>query len=80
VDADLALLNINIGGYESFPVAERLAGRGIPVVFSSGYDADSLPREWRERPLVRKPCLLSHLEEALEAALSDGSRVQSSSE
>lgn len=77
VDADVALLDINLGGYEIFPVAERLSRRGIPLVFSSGYDADSLPEKWRTRPLVRKPCLLSDLEEALETALANGPAVAS---
>jgi CheY-like chemotaxis protein len=70
VDADVALLDINVAGKEVFPVAERFAARGIPVAFSSGYDVDSLPEKWRARPLVRKPCMIDQLEAALSEALA----------
>src|ERR1700757_478560 len=34
---DAALLDLNIGGKPVYPVAEILAGRGIPFAFVSGY-------------------------------------------
>ena len=36
-DLDLALLDVNVAGRQVFPVAEALARRGIPMVFSTGY-------------------------------------------
>jgi DNA-binding NarL/FixJ family response regulator len=35
-EIDVALLDINLGGNRSFPVAEILAERGVPFVFASG--------------------------------------------
>ena len=34
---DAAMLDVNLNGTKSYPVAERLAARGIPFVFSTGY-------------------------------------------
>lgn len=44
VDADLAILDVNLRGEQVFPAAEILAGRGIPLVFCSGFvGASPLP-------------------------------------
>ncbi|MGI4954233.1 MAG: response regulator, partial [Janthinobacterium lividum] len=40
---DLALLDVNLAGRLSYPVAELLLARGVPVVFSTGYGAAALP-------------------------------------
>jgi CheY-like chemotaxis protein len=52
---DGAILDINVAGTEVYPVARILVERGIPFIFISGYDADSLPEEWSGHPLLRKP-------------------------
>ena len=36
-DFDFAILDINVAGTLSFPVADILRGRGIPFIFASGY-------------------------------------------
>jgi CheY-like chemotaxis protein len=41
---DGAILDVNVGGTDVFPVARELAKRGIPFVFVSGYDSNHLPR------------------------------------
>lgn len=59
---DAALLDINVGGKLVFPVAERLAGQGIPFAFATGYDAGSvLPDRFADRPVLRKPYDEEHL-------------------
>jgi len=51
-----AVLDINLaGGRSSTPWPFRLADRGIPFVFSTGYSTATLPPELRDRPLVKKP-------------------------
>jgi DNA-binding response OmpR family regulator len=35
---DLALLDVNINGEFSFPVAQRFHERQVPIVFASGYE------------------------------------------
>lgn len=52
---DVALLDINMANEESFPVAEKLRSRGIPFLFSSGYNDQRLPEEWRSQKVLQKP-------------------------
>ncbi|HEY9513601.1 MAG TPA: response regulator [Rhodanobacter sp.] len=52
---DLALLDINLAGQLSFPVALVLQGREIPFLFSSGYGDDGLPEAWKDEKVLQKP-------------------------
>ncbi len=52
---DLAILDINLSGEESFPVAAVLRQRGIPFLFSSGYGEHALPEAWRGEKILQKP-------------------------
>ena len=52
---DIAVLDVNLNGEASFPVATLLETRGVPFVFSSGYGASGLPPEWQGRPTLPKP-------------------------
>ncbi len=67
MEADVALLDVNLGGQQVFPVAEILAGRGIPFVFATGYGREGLPEEWRGRPVLPKPYTEQELASALAA-------------
>lgn len=68
---DAALLDVNLGGVRSFPVAEALAGKGVPFVFTTGYDESGLPEVWRGRPTLRKPFMLGEMADALRKALPE---------
>ena len=35
---DAAVLDVNLKGQKSYPVADALAARGVPFVFSTGYN------------------------------------------
>lgn len=52
---NVAILDINLAGETSFPVAEVLRRRGIPFVFSSGYGDDGLPATWKDEKILQKP-------------------------
>ena len=54
-DFDFAILDINLAGKQSFPVADRLAERGIPFMFASGYGAAGLTEPYRNAPVIQKP-------------------------
>ena len=54
-EIDVAVLDLNLNGESSLPVAEILRERGVPLVFSSGYGSHGLPPEWQERPTLPKP-------------------------
>ncbi|MCC6890723.1 MAG: response regulator [Hyphomicrobiales bacterium] len=67
---DLAILDINLNGESSAPVAEALAERGTPFVFATGYGEHGLPDRFRNRPLIKKPFQIEGLRRALTAALA----------
>ena len=55
-DFDLAILDMNLSGETSFGLAERLAGRGVPVIFISGYGtAFPVPESMRHARRLAKP-------------------------
>ncbi len=55
VDFDIAILDMNLAGRPIDPVADILAGRGIPFVFASGYGPSSRPMRHAGRPMIAKP-------------------------
>lgn len=55
IDIDVAILDINLAGKPSFPVAEMLRERGIPFVFASGYGAAGLEGSGISAPVLQKP-------------------------
>jgi PAS domain S-box-containing protein len=53
---DAALLDINLAGESSLPIAELLRTKDVPYAFCSGYgETASLPETLREVPLIAKP-------------------------
>lgn len=62
---DIALLDVNVGGEPVYPVAERLAERGVPIVFSTGYGVSGLALRWRTAPVLVKPFTSRQLEAVL---------------
>ncbi|RWF38858.1 MAG: response regulator [Mesorhizobium sp.] len=54
-DIDLAILDINLAGTKSFPVAEILRRRGIPFVFATGYSSDGLTGDFENELTLQKP-------------------------
>src|SRR5690625_2056360 len=65
---DIAVLDINLAGETAAPLAEALARRNVPLIFTSGYrDLELLPEGLRDRPLLQKPVS----PEELIAALAD---------
>jgi CheY-like chemotaxis protein len=63
---DAAVLDVNLDGVESFPVADILAARGIPFTFATGYEQSSLPSQYRRFKYLHKPYQTSDLREVLE--------------
>ncbi|MGV8985335.1 MAG: response regulator [Cypionkella sp.] len=52
---DMAILDINVRGVLSFPIAEILRDRGVPVIFASGYGQRGLIDEFRDAHILTKP-------------------------
>lgn len=64
-DFDVAILDVNVNGQAIFPVADAIATRGIPFIFSTGYGQKSLPEKYRSRPTLDKPFLPGDVEAVL---------------
>ena len=62
---DLAIIDVNVAGEPVYPLAEMLAARSIPFVFSTGYGAGGIDAAWRDRPVLQKPFSQSDLERVL---------------
>ena len=52
---DAAVLDINLGDGMVYSVAELLSKRGVPFVFVTGYDADSVDARFAGVPILQKP-------------------------
>ena len=66
---DVAILDVNLNGQQTLPVAQALLERGRAIVFATGYAATSVPPELRAVPILQKPFQQQDLERALRAAL-----------
>src|SRR4051794_30804408 len=40
---DAAFLDLNLGGDEAYPIADALLARGAHVVFTTGYEENTIP-------------------------------------
>ena len=67
---DAALLDVNLGGEKSFPIADALIERGIPFAFSTGYGSPGDRRDLGDRPLLRKPYVRNDLINVFERLLA----------
>src|SRR6478609_2855313 len=62
---DLAILDVNVAGEPIYPVAEALAQRSIPFVFSTGYGSAGIRDSFRDRPVLQKPFAQNDLKQKL---------------
>ena len=67
---DVAILDVNLNGDNTGPVAEALAARGVPFVFATGYGEQGLPEAFRDRPTLKKPFQMDGLNQLLQSALA----------
>jgi DNA-binding response OmpR family regulator len=67
-DFALAIVDVNLHGEKSFPVADALIARAIPFYFATGYDAISDPR-YAGIPLISKPFDIDELKTILDRCL-----------
>ena len=65
---DLAILDVNLNGKMSFPVADIIMERRIPLIFASGYAADNFPAAFNSAPKLQKPFLIETLAKAIATA------------
>jgi DNA-binding response OmpR family regulator len=64
----VAVLDINLNGKLSFPVADVLRARGIPFLFASGYGSKGLADGYKGAVHIQKPFRIQDLAAAMALA------------
>jgi CheY-like chemotaxis protein len=66
---DVAILDVNLKGETSYPVADLLDLRKMPFLFATGYGIEVVPEQYRQHVVLQKPFRKQQLEGALLTAL-----------
>ena len=66
---DGAILDVNLGGEEVFPVADILIDREVPLILTTGYDPGVLPQRYAHLPWCEKPISVARITVALGRAI-----------
>lgn len=67
---DVAMLDVNLNGKKSYPVADALAARGVPFFFSTGYSDHGIKDDYRDRLVLNKPFQCEKLVELLTSLMA----------
>ena len=67
---DCALLDVNLGSEKIDPVADLLASRGCPFIFTTGYGRSGIPHGHADRPVLQKPFRMDDLANILRENLT----------
>jgi len=62
---DGAVLDVSLHGEFVYPVAEVLGAKGVPFVFTTGYDERSIASNFADIPCLQKPVAIERLAQAL---------------
>lgn len=54
-DLDAAFLDLNLNGNAAYPLVDALRDKGIPIVFTTGYDEHVIPARYADIPRCGKP-------------------------
>ncbi len=65
-----ALLDVHLGGEDSFELADALMAANVPVAFITGRDSHSLPPRFKQAPVLCKPFDFSAIEQLLAGMLA----------
>ncbi len=72
---DAAVLDINLGDGLVYTVAEILGVRGVPFVFVTGYDVDSIDPRFSDIPILQKPIDRDVLQKIFMSSIPDRAAV-----
>ena len=62
---DTAILDVNLHGEKSYPVADLLADREIPYIFATGYGDSEHPPRHKQITTLTKPYSIEQIRAAL---------------
>ena len=71
-ELDCAVLDVNLGGQSTFPVADLLREKGAPFAFATGYGDAGLREVDRTSPVLQKPFREIDLRRVLESLAAKG--------
>ncbi len=67
---DAALLDVNLGGYPVYGLADEIRSHGIPIVFVTGYHSCAIEPRFSDAPVLTKPIERRDLSMALTRVLA----------
>ena len=68
---DGAVLDVNLGGEKVYPVADQLIRRGVPIIFTTGYDASAIPACYSQIARCEKPVNINKVAAAIGKLIHD---------
>jgi DNA-binding response OmpR family regulator len=66
-----AILDANLGSELVYPAADLLIERGVPIIFTTGYDPSVIPARFAGIPLCEKPTSIKRVTQAIGRVLHD---------
>jgi CheY-like chemotaxis protein len=69
-DVDIALLDVKLENQSVFPVADELARRDVPIVFTTGYEPHEIPERFHTARCCEKPVSLGVIARTLSDELT----------
>lgn len=74
---DAALLDVHLGTEAVYPVADVLQSKGIPMVFTTGYESADLPPTLSAVPTLQKPVGAGRVLQVLRAQIDSAAHRKS---
>ena len=68
-DFDTAMLDMNLDGIESYPIADALKAREVPFFFSTGNSLTNMKDGYRDQDVLKKPFTFEQLSNMLSRSL-----------
>lgn len=63
---DVAILDVNLGAEPVYPLADRIAAQGVPIIFATGSHPDTLPDRFASCGVLEKPYAFAAVESAID--------------
>ena len=72
---DAAMLDINLNGIASYPIADALTARRVPYFFSTGNGVKDMKEGYRDQDVLKKPFTFDQLSNMFSRSLLRASSV-----
>jgi len=66
---DAAMVDLNLSGVESYPIADALVARDVPYFFSTGSSVANIKDGYRDQDVLKKPFTFEQLGNMLSRSL-----------